>query len=404
MNKKILWFARIFVGVLFIFSGLIKANDPYGFAYKLDEYFQIFHMAWLEPITVGLSIFICILEVMMGVWLLIGFKPVWNAWALLLLIIFFDFLTGYTALANLAKSNPSWAFSKLMATIMGVKDNNPEMINALSDCGCFGDFIKLKPWQSFLKDVVLTILIIVLFKKRREMESIFNPVINAIASFVSAFVSISFPLICFYTLPSKDFLPYKVGNDIVEQMTIPAGAPTDSFEYNFIYKNKTTGEEKIFGMTNLPDSTWEFKDTKHKLIREGYHPPIHDFKVFDKDGNEFTDIITEQDGYKLMVVTTSIVKANTDNMKRISNLINNIKVNHPEIQAFLLTSTNLPEAETYKKTYNLNIPFYGMDGTVLKTMMRSNPGLFLLKKSKILKKWSGYTVPVDTAKVIKYMR
>ncbi|MBI3234429.1 MAG: DoxX family protein [Bacteroidetes bacterium] len=404
MSKKILWIARILVGALFIFSGLIKANDPFGFAYKLDEYFQIFHMPFFEPYTVGMSIVICILEVMMGVWLLIGFMPVLNAWALLGMIIFFDFLTGYTALANLAKENPSWVFSKGMAWVMGVKDNNPEMINALSDCGCFGDFLKLKPWQSFLKDVVLTILIIIIFRRKNEIEPVFNKALLAIASFMAAFVCISFPLICYYNLPAKDFLPYKIGNDIVEQSTIPAGAPTDSIEYRFIYRNKKTSEEKIFGITNLPDSTWEFVDTKHKVIREGYHPPIHDFKIYDKDGNEFTDIITEEEGFKMVVIANQIQKANTDNMRRISSLIEKIKSKHPEIHIFLLTSTNLQEAEKYKSVYHLDIDFFGMDGTVLKTMMRSNPGVYLFKKSKVLKKWSGYTVPVDMAKVFKYMK
>src|SRR5262245_27094151 len=107
--------SRILVGSLFIFSGLIKANDPYGFAYKLDEYFGIFHMDFFIPYTVGISIIICVLEVFMGFWLLIGYKAVLNAWSLLLLIIFFDFLTGYTALANLAKANPGWGFSQGMA-------------------------------------------------------------------------------------------------------------------------------------------------------------------------------------------------------------------------------------------------------------------------------------------------
>lgn len=404
MNKKLLWTARILVGALFIFSGLIKANDPYGFAYKLDEYFQIFHLAFFEPYTVGFSITICILEVMMGVWLLIGFKPILNAYALLILIIFFDFLTGYTALANLAKENPDWYYSKGMAWMMQVKDNNPEMINSLSDCGCFGDFIKLKPWQSFLKDVVLTFLIVILFRRKKEMESLLSPVLAAIASFMAAFVSISFPLICFYTLPYKDFLPYKVGNDLVEQMSIPKGAVTDSVEYRFIYKNKITGESQTFGINNIPDSTWEFEKANHKTIREGYHSPIHDFHIFDIEGIEVTDLLTEQEGYKLVIMTTQLAKVNTDNMRRISTLTKKLQAAHPELQIFLLTGTSLTEADAFKKRFQLNIDFFNMDGTVLKTMMRSNPGVYLFNKSKILKKWSGYAMPTDTAKIFKYMK
>lgn len=404
MNKKLLWSARILTGVLFIFSGLIKANDPYGFAYKLDEYFQIFGMSFMEPFTVAASIFICILEVMMGVWLLIGFLPVFNSWALLLLIIFFDFLTGYTALANLAKENPTWLFSKGMAALMNVENGNPELINALSDCGCFGDFIKLKPWQSFFKDVVLSVLIIYVFRNRHRMDSLFNKVISTMISFTTGLVSISFPLICFYTLPYKDFLPYKVGNDLVKEMSIPPGAPTDSFEYRFVYKNIINGEERIFGMNNLPDSTWAFVTTKHKLIRAGYHPPIHDFRVYDAEGAEVTDIITENPGYKMVVVAYQLQKAGADNLRRISKMVANVKKSTRDLQIFLVTGTDLKVAETYRKKFRLDIPFYQMDGTVLKTMIRSNPGVMLLKNAVVLKKWSGYVAPLDTVKIFKYLK
>jgi uncharacterized membrane protein YphA (DoxX/SURF4 family) len=374
MNKKLLWASRVFTGLFFAFSGLIKANDPLGFAYKLDEYFQIFGCGQLEPFSVAISIVICILEVMMGIWLLIGFLPVINAWALLLLIIFFDFLTGYTALANVAKDHPEWLFSKGMASLMNAKDGNPEFINALSDCGCFGDFIKLKPWQSFLKDVVLSVFIIYIFRNRNDIRAPFNKVISAMISFTTGLVSVSFPLICYYTLPYKDFLPYRVGNDLVKEMSIPPGAPSDSFEYRFV------------------------------LIREGYRPAIHDFRVYDNEGTEVTEIFTERKGYKLVVVAYQLEKAGADHLRRVSKIISNVTQSPRAVTMFLVTGTDLAMAEAYLQKYQLTLPAYQMDGTVLKTMMRANPGIMLLKDARILKKWSGNVAPLDTTKIFKYLK
>jgi uncharacterized membrane protein YphA (DoxX/SURF4 family) len=387
----ITWIARILTGTLFIFSGLIKANDPYGFAYKLDEYFEIFHMPIFVPFTVGISIVICILEVLMGFWLLIGYKPVLNAWALLLLIVFFDFLTGYTALANFAKENPESAMGSFMGWLMNTE---PKFINSLSDCGCFGDFIKLKPYQSFWKDVVLTIFIAIIFIRRRHLTPLTNPTVSAVGSFTVGFIAVAFPIYCYMFLPSKDFLPYKVGNDIVEQMNTPPNAPTDSFFMTFIYKNKQTGEVKKYtDVNNLPDSNWVYQDREQVLIREGYHPPIHDFKLFDADGNEFTDIITEQDGYKLIYVMKDMGKVNGAQLKTLESLSKAVKSKHSDINIFALTSTDFTQINALKKEYGINFNFYACDNTVLKSMVRSNPGVLLLKKSTVLKKWSSFAIP-----------
>ena len=203
-TKNILtWIARISVGLLFIFSGLIKANDPYGFGHKLEDYFSIFHVHFMQPASVGISIIICILEVFMGFWLIIGFKPVLNIWSLLLLILFFDVLTGYTALANYAKDQPTSWISGVMVYLTGAE--KPELINTLHDCGCFGDFIKLKPYQSFYKDVVLTILIAWLFYRRKSISPMFNPSISAVFSFSVGFVAVAFPLYCFFFHRYRDW-------------------------------------------------------------------------------------------------------------------------------------------------------------------------------------------------------
>ncbi len=394
--KLLTLISRILVGSLFIFSGLIKANDPYGFAYKLDEYFGIFHMDFFIPYTVGMSIIICVLEVFMGFWLLIGYKAALNAWSLLILIIFFDFLTGYTALANLAKANPSWGFSQGMASLMGAVDAKgvakPEYINALSDCGCFGDFIKLKPYQSFWKDVVLTILIVIIFIRRKYIIPAFNPSLSAIGSFTVGFVAIAFPVICYLTLPYKDFLPYKEGNDIVEFMKPTPGAPTDSVVMMFIYKNKAGGEPKEFDMNHLPDSNWEYLDRKDKLVREGEHPPIHDFNLFDAEGNEFTDLITEQEGFKMVYMMKDLGKQSPSKLIAIGKLAAGLRAKNPNMMQIGVTN-DINAAKAVEAKYKLGITMYSLDGTVIKTMVRSNLGFLLFNKSTVVRKWSAFTMP-----------
>src|ERR1700744_5265967 len=191
-NKGLIWFCRIFVGLLFVFSGLIKINDPLGFSYKLEEYFEVFHITFLSGLAVSIAILLCSLEIILGFALLIGVRAKQVAWGLLLLIIFFAFLTFYSA-----------AF-KVVQT-----------------CGCFGDAIPLTPWQSFSKDLVLLLLILVLFKNRQNIKPLFKPKTGDQLLLGSVIVSIAMGLYTYNFLPVMDFLPYKVGANIPDEMKTP---------------------------------------------------------------------------------------------------------------------------------------------------------------------------------------
>ena len=209
MKNASLNISRAIVGLLFIFSGLIKANDPLGFGYKLQEYFEVFHISFLNDYAVLLAILLCTLEIVLGALLLLGFWSSKVAWGLLLIIIFFTFLTFYSA-----------------------------FFEVVTSCGCFGDAIPLTPWQSFAKDIILLSLILHLFLRRKEIL----PVLTGVKAqqFIAGLVlilSLGFGLFTYSYLPILDFLPYKVGNNIPQLMITPPGAAPDVYEITYNLKN-----------------------------------------------------------------------------------------------------------------------------------------------------------------------
>lgn len=371
MMRIITQFSRIFVGILFIISGLIKANDTIGFSYKLDEYFEVFHMPFFAPYAVALAMFICIFEIMCGVALLLGAFARLNAWLLLLMIIFFTLLTGYSAITG-----------------------------KVTDCGCFGDAIKLKPIESFYKDLVLLVLIVFIFIGVKHIKPLFNKGILSIAIYTSFSVITFFTFYTYMFLPIKDFLPYKVGNDIREKMVCPPGSPTDSMVMVFIYTK--AGQDYEFDMNHIPDdTTFIFKDRKDKLVREGCKPPIHDFKLYDSSGNEYTDSLLNDEGYKLILVQKKVVEGRTGEEAKIAKLANDW-TSKSNLKFWALTSSGKDQLEAYRHEHQFAFPYYSMDQVPLKSIIRSNPGVILMKKSTIIKKWSAYNLPSYEV-VLRYM-
>ncbi len=360
--KFLVQFSRIFVGVLFIISGLIKANDTLGFSYKLIEYFEIFGTEFLNDYAVSMSMFICIFEIASGVALLLGSFVRLNSWLLLLLIIFFTLLTGYSAITG-----------------------------KVTDCGCFGDAIKLKPVESFLKDVVLLVLIAILFFGQQYVKPLFNKVIVNIALFTAVLVSTFFTFYTFMFLPVKDFLPYKIGNNIKELTLIPPGAPVDEVEMLFIYQKD--GKQFEFKADAMPEDidTYEFVDRKDKIVKEGFKPPIHDFKLTDAAGIEFTDSLFAVKGYQLLLVQTKTEKSRLASIIGIRELSNDcIKAGIP---FWAITATTPEDAANFVKENQLPFQYYTMDAIPLKSMVRSNPGLLLMKNNVVIKKWGAYNIP-----------
>lgn len=352
--KILVTFIRLFVGVLFIISGLIKLNDPIGFSFKLEEYFgpTVLDLPMLIPYALGISIFVVVFEVILGIFLLIGYKPKFTVWSLLGMIVFFTFLTFYSAYFDKVK-----------------------------DCGCFGDALKLTPWESFTKDIVLLFFILILFFGVKHLKPIFGRLGLTVVSLLSFIGCLWFAYHVLMHLPSKDFRPYKVGDNITANMIVPEDAPKAVSE--FTWKFNVNGEEKTF-VTNgsYPTVDGEYVGVETKVIEEGYEPPIHDFSM-ERDGEDFTEVLLQEENL-IMIVAYNLDKAEAKGLMAIKEATDRaIKNNYKVIG---LTATGPEEQQMYKEEFKLNFDFYFCDETALKTIVRSNPGVLKINKGTILQK------------------
>ena len=371
MKKLLLNFSRLFTGILFIFSGLIKANDPLGFGYKLQEYFEVFHISFLHDYATAIAILLCTLEIILGAMLLMGFFARKVALGLLLLIVFFTFLTFYSA-----------------------------FFEVVTSCGCFGDAIPLTPWQSFSKDLVLLIFILIIYFNRHDIRPVLDSIRaqQMIVIFI-LFISLGFSLYTYNFLPVLDFLPYKVGNNLPALMKTPPGAEPDLFEITYDLKNKATGEtkrmtDKEYLKTEIwKDKNWEiFGDPQSKLIKKGYDVKIKDLKISDSQGTDYTAEIVENPYYNLVIVAYDLDKTN---LKAIGDM-NALAMNAAEefnIRTVLLTSASASGAEQFSKENKVMMEIFYADAVPLKSMVRANPGLLLLKNGTVINKWHFHTAP-----------
>jgi uncharacterized membrane protein YphA (DoxX/SURF4 family) len=355
MLKILTHFSRLIVGILFIISGLIKLNDPVGFSFKLEEYFSesVLNLPFLAPLALAIAVFVVIYEVILGVLLLLGYQKKFTLWSLLLMILFFTFLTFYSA-----------------------------YYNKVTDCGCFGDAIKLTPWQSFSKDVILLILILVLFAGQRFIRPILNRKTSRGISIISLALCGFMGYWVLNHLPIVDFRAYKVGNNISKEMEIPAGAPKSEYEMTFIYK--VNGVEKEFGLNdlaNLPEGA-EFVDRKEKLIKEGFTPKIQNFSI-SKGEEDITSSVLKEEKI-VLVVAYDLEKSCKKGLQKIAQVQQLAQENGYKIIG--LTSTLQSTYAPILAENNVPIEFYTTDAVTLKTIERANPSFVILNQGTIVQK------------------
>jgi len=346
--------ARIFVGALFIFSGYVKLIDPFGFSLKLEEYFGpgVLELEFLVPFALPLAVFIVIFELLLGVTLLLGFAPKFTRWSLLLMIIFFTFLTFYSA-----------------------------YFNKVTDCGCFGDAIPLDPWQSFYKDIILLVLILFLFFNKKYLKPVFSKPL-AFVIFLFAFV-ISGYLSYFGLnhLPIVDFRPYHVGADIPASMQVPEGA--QEAVYNYHWKFKIDGVEKtITTQGNYPQVEGELISYETELVDEGYIPPIHDFSL-EKNGEDYTEALMDEPKL-LMIAAYNLKKSESEAWDNMSPILE--KAQKQGYKIIVVTSSAKKAQNMINEKVKTELDFYFTDETAIKTIVRSNPGLLVLKAGVITQK------------------
>lgn len=371
MKNRLLLFSRILVGVLFIFSGMIKANDPLGFGYKLQEYFEVFHLTFLNDYAASIAILLCALEMLLGILLLFGFWANRIAWGLLLLILFFTFLTFYSA-----------------------------YFKVVTSCGCFGDAIPLTPWQSFSKDLILLVLILIIFTQRDYLKPSFHAIrVQRVVLGLSIFFSLGLGMYTYNYLPFIDFLPYKVGNNIPELMKIPPGATRDVYETNYILKNKKTGESKKINdqeylKTGIwKDENWEMQgEPENRLVKKGYDVKIKDLQITDSQGIDYTSEVLEHPFYTLMIVAYDLNQASLIALEKLNALAVTAAENDG-VRTALITASSPEVAEVFKKKYKLLMEVLYADAIPLKSMVRANPGLMLLKDGIVVNKWHYHSIP-----------
>jgi hypothetical protein len=352
------WFHRLvilFVGGLFIFSGLIKLNDPVGTAIKLEEYFEVFAQDFADffhhfiPFALSLSVILCTAEVVLGVALIFNYKRKLTIILLLLLIVFFTFLTFYSA-----------------------------YFNKVTDCGCFGDAIPLNPWQSFGKDIILTVLIGFLFVERNKMREEGGFWRTSIVA-ISLINSLLIAYIAIEHLPFIDFRTYKIGNNIPQLRK-----PQAPCQYEYIMEK----EGKTFTFKEYPtDTTYTFKEMRTLNSKE-CSPKITDYNLSSPDGNDFTEESLQ--GKKLMVIVHKVEKTNKESFKEINTLLKSLEGS--DIQVIVLTSDAANFSE-FRHEVQLAAPYYLADGVVLKTIMRSDPGLMYIEDGTVKGKWHYNDIP-----------
>jgi uncharacterized membrane protein YphA (DoxX/SURF4 family)/peroxiredoxin len=355
MKNIITQFSRIFVGILFIISGLIKLNDPIGFALKLEEYFSepVLNLPFLSPLALAFAVFMVILEVVLGVMLLIGFKQKFTIWSLLLMIVFFTFLTFYSA-----------------------------YFNKVTDCGCFGDALKLTPWGSFTKDVVLIFFLLILLFNIKLIQPLFKPAANIGIVIVSLVLSGFMAYWVLNHLPLKDFRAYKIGTNIQDGMSFPPDAEQAVIEMIFVYKVNGVNTEFTDKELMIIPSGAEFVERRDNIISLGYEPPIHDFTM-EKDDFDYKDVLLEEP--KLMIFLTYNLKiADEDGLKKLEAL--HQKAIEKGYKVIGMTASNKNEIEKVKEKHNFTFDYYFADAVTLKTIERANPSIVILEKGTVTQK------------------
>lgn len=324
----------------------------------------------LKPYALAIGIFVCVLEVLLGWALLIGWQSALVVWLLFLLIVFFTFLTGYSAIYN-----------------------------KVTDCGCFGNAIPLTPWESFYKDLILSALIIILMMGRKYIRSLYSMRFSVRFLVSMAVLFTGFAIYCLSYLPVFNFLEYEKGADIAQKMKIPEGervSPHKVMEY--IYSN---GSEEVVVIYDTEkntfepaiDPSWSFvRVGVEKILEEAYEPPIHDFHLYQADRmTDDLDSFLQQDGYKILLVMHQLHEANAPAMKKVKDLAQAAEENG--IPFWALTASSSDKAEVFRHEHQLPFDFHYGDDTNLKSIIRSNPGLLLLKNTEVLEDWSSRRIP-----------
>jgi uncharacterized membrane protein YphA (DoxX/SURF4 family) len=388
--KLVINITRIIVGLLFIFSGLVKANDPLGLSYKMQEFFEIWNQElsrgssffnntlvnffeYLHGHSLALSILMIVFEIIAGLAVLLGWKMKFFSWLLLLLIIFFTFLTGYAYYSG-----------------------------KFTNCGCFGDCIPISPATSFIKDLILLGLIVFLFANRKRILPCLSSRTNTILMSAATILSLGIQWYALNYLPLADCLPFKKHNNIEAQMKMPPNAVPDVYDIRFVYKKD--GKQYEFALDQLPKdiATYTFVDQKKRLVKKGSNnePPIKGFSLKGESDIDSTSIVLNQP-YSILLFCENFSTPVEPWKNRFAILYTQAQQRNIPVY---LVSTSIDEAsKTIAGTPFANIQIFKCDYTAIRTAARTNPCIYLLKQGTVVNKWSYKNLDkaIETVKAIK---
>ena len=375
MKQKLLVLVRWFVGIVFVFSGFVKGIDPMGFQYKLNDYLEALNLNSLEFLSFPGALLLPLAEFAIGIGLITGILVKLSSKLALVFMFFFTPLTLYIALKN-----------------------------PVTDCGCFGDALVISNWQTFYKNIVLIILALLLYINREKLLLIFTPQYRKIVFFILLFC---YAIVVYWSYnhePIFDFRPYKVGANIPDGMKIPDGAPSDVYENTYYYRNLKTNEVKKFNDRDFPwqdTINWKFKSMDPPLlIKKGYRPPIHDFSIQTADKENVTDLYLQDSLFTFVVIAFDLEKSSNKKQKELNTLANWAK--NKGYHFIGLTSTSGARLAKYQREQQPAYEMMFSDQITLKTIIRSNPGLILLKKGTIIGKWhyNDFPAPEEAESIV----
>ena len=357
---------RFLLGATFVFSGFVKAIDPIGTQYKLQDYISAVGMGGIVPdiVTLLASVALSALEFSLGVFVLFAIRRHLVSKILVAFMAVMTLITVWIALFNPVK-----------------------------DCGCFGEALRLTNVQTLLKNIVLLAASVVVAWRPLRMYRFLSRSTQWIAINYTILFVLLLSAHCLYHLPLIDFRPYHIGMNIKKGMEIPAGAPQPEFETTFILQKN--GVKKEFTLDNYPDSSWQFVDSKTVQTKEGYVPPIHDFSIQKADGDDITDSVLTAKGYIFLLVSPHLEQADDSNFGDIDLLYEYCQ--ERKIPFYCLTASTKKDRDHWADITGAEYPFCFTDETALKTIIRSNPGLLLLKDGTIIRKWSHNDLPSSSS-------
>ena len=374
--KIVAHIARILVGITFIFSGFVKGIDPWGSAYKFIDYFKVMGLEFLDWSAFPLGMLLSFAEFLIGVTLLFAMNVRLFSWGALIFMAFFTPLTLWIAVKN-----------------------------PVTDCGCFGDALVISNWATFYKNVVLIILAIIVFLWRKKLKPFSKSICHGAGYlFILAYVGIVG--YSAYHEPVIDFRPYKVGVNIPDAMMVPEDAPQDVYENIFYYKNKNTGAVEKFTEENYPWNdtlNWVFDSMEEpRLISKGYTPPIKNFVVETPEGDNIYDFFLYDENYVFMLVAYDINKSARKNQDKINDLAT--WANNEGYSFICLTSSLFEDCTRFSVETGAPYEFFHADEIDLKTMVRSNPGLLVLKEGTIVAKFSRNAIPTPEEFTTRFLK